>query len=262
MAGTVLALGEEVNNVEVGDRVLATVKVGGLAERVRTRANRLIAIPDGIAPVEAAAFLYAYGTAQHALKDRAGLASGETLLVLGAAGSVGLAAVELGARYGATVVAAASTEEKLALCRDYGAGHTINYETDDMRHRIRDITSGAGVDVVLDVVGGAYSEAALRSTAWGGRYLVVGFASGVIPSIALNLPLLKGSSVVGVYWGASIARHPQRHARNVAELTKWWGEGKLRPHIGATYPLSAAPKAMRAVGSRATTGRIVVRMSD
>jgi NADPH2:quinone reductase len=182
--------------------------------------------------------------------------------VLGAAGGVGLAAVELGAVMGATVIAAASTDEKLELCREYGASMTINYATEDLKTRIRELTGGVGADVVYDAVGGPYSEPALRSMAWEGRFLVIGFASGEIPKIPLNLTLLKSCDIVGVFWGAFVGRERARHRENVAELMKWWSEGKLRPHVSSTYPLERAGEAIRELADRKAKGKVVVTVVE
>ena len=258
VAGTVSEVGEGVTGICVGDRVLGSTGWGGLAEKVVLDARSVIAVPDGIDLLHACGLLYAYGTAYHALVDRALLQPGETLLVLGAAGGVGLAAVELGAVMGATVIAAASSKEKLELCQDYGATMTITYATEDLKTRMRELTGGTGADVVYDPVGGPYSEAALRSTAWNGRFLVIGFAAGDIPKIPLNLPLLKGCSVVGVFWGAFAGRQPQRHRQNIAELLRLWKEGKLRPHVSSTYPLERAPEAIRELADRKAKGKVVV----
>jgi NADPH2:quinone reductase len=258
VAGTVSQLGEGISGIRVGDRVLGSTGWGGLAEKVVLDASSAIPVPDGIDLTHACGLLYAYGTAYHALADRAGLRSGETLLVLGAAGGVGLAAVELGAVMGATVIAAASSKEKLELCQDYGAAMTIDYATEDLRTRVRELTGGAGADVVYDPVGGPYSEAALRSTAWDGRFLVIGFAAGDIPKIPLNLPLLKGCSVVGVFWGAFAGREPERNRHNVGELLRLWKEGKLRPHVSSTYPLEQAAEAIRELADRKAMGKVVV----
>jgi NADPH2:quinone reductase len=258
VAGTVSQLGEGVSGIRVGDRVLGSTGWGGLAEKVVLDASSTIPVPDGIDLTPACGLLYAYGTAYHALADRAGLRSGETLLVLGAAGGVGLAAVELGAVMGATVIAAASSKEKLELCQDYGAAMTIDYATEDLRTRVRELTGGAGADIVYDPVGGPYSEAALRSTAWEGRFLVIGFAAGDIPKIPLNLPLLKGCSVVGVFWGAFAGREPERNRHNVGELLRLWKEGKLRPHVSSTYRLEQAAEAIRELADRKAMGKVVV----
>jgi NADPH2:quinone reductase len=260
VAGVVSAVGEGVTGLKNGDRVFASTGFGGLAEKVPVAATGAIPVPDGIDLVHASGFLYAYGTSLHALQDRGQLQPGETLLVLGAAGGVGLAAVELGVVMGATVIAAASTEEKLELCRQYGAKHTINYAEDDLKTRIREVTGGAGADVVYDAVGGPYSEPALRATAWNGRFLVVGFAAGDIPKIPLNLTLLKGCSVVGVFWGSFAGREPQRNQANTDLLVQWWQEGKLNPHVSETYPLEEASTAIRRLADRQAKGKIVVTM--
>jgi NADPH2:quinone reductase len=258
VAGVVRAAADDVEGVRVGDRVFASPGWGGLAEQVVVAATSCVPVPEGIDLVPASAFLYAYGTSHHALKDRAALQAGETLLVLGAAGGVGLAAVELGAQMGAAVIAAASTDEKLALCRERGAAMTINYSTEDLKTRVRELTDGRGVDIVYDAVGGPYSEPALRSTAWNGRYLVVGFAAGEIPRIPLNLPLLKQCSIVGVFWGAFVGREPERHWRNVEELLELWRSGAIRPHVSATYPLERAGEAIRELADRKAQGKVVV----
>jgi NADPH2:quinone reductase len=262
VAGTVSAVGSDVTStsptLRVGDRVLASPGWGGLAEKVAVDARSAIKVPDGIDLVHASSFLYAYGTSHYALKDRGELKPGETLLVLGAAGGVGLAAVELGAAMGASVIAAASTDDKLELCREHGASMTINYATEDLKTQVRELTGGAGVDVVYDPVGGKYSEPALRSTAWEGRFLVIGFADGEIPKIPLNLALLKGCSIVGVFWGAFVGREPQRHRENIAELLDWWKQGKLHPHVSNTYPLERASEAIRELADRRAKGKVVV----
>ena len=262
IAGVVRAVGPGVEGLRVGDRVFASPGWGGLAEQIAVDARSLVPIPDGIDFGPASAFLYAYGTSHYALKDRGRVQPGETLVVLGAAGGVGLAAVELGALMGATVIAAASSDEKLELCRDYGATKTINYATEDLKTRIRELTGGVGADVVYDPVGGPYSEPALRATAWEGRFLVVGFAAGEIPAIPLNLALLKGCDVVGVFWGAFVGREPERHRRNVEELVEWWRAGKLRPHVSSTYPLDRAAEAIRELADRKAKGKVVVTVAD
>jgi NADPH:quinone reductase len=258
VAGVVSSVGAGVDGVTIGDRVLASTGWGGLAEKIAVGAGPLIPVPDGMDFGAASSFLYAYGTSHFALKDRARLQPGETLVVLGAAGGVGLAAVELGALMGATVIAAASTDDKLKLCHEYGASMTINYGTEDLKARIRKLTGGVGADVVYDPVGGQYSEPALRSTAWGGRFLVVGFAAGEIPSIPLNLTLLKGCDIVGVFWGAFVGRFPEHHRRNIEELMGWWRDGKLRPHVSSTYPLDRAAEAIRELADRKAKGKVVV----
>jgi len=258
VAGTVSALGDGVDGLAIGDRVFASTGWGGLAEKIAVGAGTCLAVPEGMDAVHASAFLYAYGTSHYALKDRADLKPGETLVVLGAAGGVGLAAVELGAVMGATVIAAASTEEKLALCREHGATGTINYTDEDLKVRIRELTGGKGADVIYDAVGGPYSEPALRSTAWEGRFLVIGFAAGDIPRIPLNLALLKGCQIVGVFWGAFVGREPERNRRNVEELMGMWRDGKLSPHVSETFPLERAGEAIRALADRKALGKVVV----
>lgn len=258
VAGVVQALGDGVTGYAVGDRVIAATTWGGYAEEVLAEAGRLIPMPAAMDFPTAAAFTLTYGTSHHALKDRAQLQPGETLLVLGAAGGVGLAAVELGKAMGARVIAAASSDEKLALCTAHGADATINYAREDLRARIKELTDGRGIDVVYDPVGGDLSEPALRSMAWNGRFLVVGFAAGRIPSLPLNLPLLKGCSIVGVFWGAFTRNEPARNAANLQELLLWWSEGRLKPHVSAVYPLERAVDALNDLVQRRVQGKAVL----
>lgn len=258
LAGTVSAVGDGVDDLAVGDRVAAMIGWGAMAEQVAIPAPAAVKVPDGVDLVDAAAFLMAHGTSQYALVDRGALQAGETLLVLGAAGGVGLAAVEIGAMLGARVIAAASTDEKLELCRSRGATETVNYATEDLRARLKELTGGQGVDVCYDPVGGDLSELALRSMAWEGRFLVIGFAAGDIPRIPLNLTLLKGCSVVGVFWGAFTAREPGRHRANITQLLAWLAEGELRPHVSATYPLEQAAAAITDLEQRRALGKVVV----
>jgi NADPH2:quinone reductase len=258
VAGVVRVVGPGVEGVTAGDRVAASANTGGLAEQVVVDGRDLVPIPDGFGLTEAAGLVCAYGTASHALQDRAALGPGETLLVLGAAGSVGLAAVELGALLGARVIAAASTADKLALCRQYGATDTINYHDEDLKARVRDLTGGVGADVVYDPVGGALAEPALRATAWNGRYLVIGFATGEIPRLPLNIPLLRGCSIVGVLWGSFAQRFPQDRRRHVEQITGCWRSGRLRPYVSATYPLERAPEALADLAGRRALGKVVV----
>ena len=258
IAGEVKAVGEGVTHVRPGDRVLGSPGWGGFAEELVIDQTRLIPIPAKMDFVSAAAFMFTYGTSHYALKDRAQLAPGENLLVLGAAGGVGLAAVELGHVMGARVIAAASSDEKLAVCREHGADEVINYTTEDLKERVKALTGGAGADVVYDPVGGPFSEAALRSTNWNGRFLVIGFAAGEIPKIPLNLVLLKGCQVVGVFWGSFTARDPAGNRANVAELMRWFEEGKLRPHISATYPFERAAEALQDLAQRRVKGKVVL----
>src|SRR3954463_543843 len=250
LAGVVKEVGPEVKNVKPGDKVIAFTTYGAFAEEVKTEAARLIPLPKGMTYETGAAFLLTYGTSDHALRDRAALKAGETLLVLGAAGGVGLAAIEIGKILGARVIACASTDEKLAVCREHGADETINYATEDLRERVKALTAGSGPDVVYDPVGGAYTEMALRSIAWRGRLLVVGFAAGEIPKIPLNLTLLKGCSMVGVFGGDFTRREPQHFAEAMARLGGWYAEGRLKPHISATFPLERAADALALMAAR------------
>ena len=258
LAGVVAAVGEGVTTVRAGDRVMAITGYGAFAEAVKTDARRLLPIPPGMDFPTAAAFGLTYATSEHALVDRGALKSGETLLVLGAAGGVGLAAIEIGKILGARVIACASTDDKLAVCREHGADETINYATDDLRERIKTLTTGAGADVVYDPVGGSYTELALRSIAWRGRYLVIGFAEGQIPALPWNLPLLKGASIVGVFWGDFTRREPQHFAEAMLRLGRWYAEGRLKPHISATFPLDRAPDALALMAARKVTGKVVL----
>lgn len=267
VAGVVKEVGEGVTNVKVGDRILASAGWGCFAEEVLLEANRAIPIPDAMDFPTASAFLMTYGTSHHALKDRAHIQPGETLLVLGAAGGVGLAAVELGKVMGAKVIAAASSEEKLQVCRDHGADETILYpggpdldkaQMKALSEEIKKLTGGKGADVVYDPIGGDFSEAALRATNWEGRFLVVGFASGPIPKIPLNLALLKGCQIVGVFWGAFVARNPMGNEENIKELMELFGSGKIKPHVSKTYKLTETAQALKDMAARKVKGKIVI----
>jgi NADPH:quinone reductase len=258
VAGIIKETGEGVTGLLPGTRVLATPGFGGYAEEVVADAARVFAIPEQMDFTTAAAFPITYATSHHALKDRAQLRAGETLLVLGAAGGVGLTAVEIGKLLGARVIACASSEEKLALCHKYGADALINYASGDLRERVRELTAGNGVDVVYDPVGGAFAEPAVRSLGFQGRYLVIGFASGEIPKIPLNLVLLKITSIVGVFWGAYSQARPEHNAANMAELLGWYAEGRLRPHVSGTFPLSGYRDALDAVTGRTVQGKVVL----
>jgi NADPH2:quinone reductase len=256
VAGIVSALGAGVTQFAVGQRVLALVNLGGFAQSVVADAAATLAIPDAMDFATAAGFMLVYGTSLHALaKGR--LRAGETLLVLGAAGGVGLAAVEIGAALGARVIAAASSEEKLALARAHGASIGINYATTDLKAELKRLVPD-GVDVAYDPVGGALTEAAVRGLAWRGRLLVIGFAAGNIPKLPLNLLLLREAEAVGVFWGAFTKRHPAEHVRNVSQLMAWFAEGKLRPHIGARFPLARTQDALALVMGRGAHGKIVI----
>jgi NADPH2:quinone reductase len=258
LAGVVKEVGPDVKNVKPGDKVIAFTTYGAFAEEVKTEAARLIPLPPKMDFSTGAAFLLTYGTSDHALRDRAALKAGETLLVLGAAGGVGLAAIEIGKALGARVIACASTDDKLAVCRDHGADETVNYATEDMRERIKSLTAGKGVDVVYDAVGGPYSEPAFRSIAWRGRLLVVGFAAGDIPKLPLNLALLKGASIVGVFWGDFARREPKAFAESIQQLGRWHAEGKLKPHVSQTFPLAKAVDALKMMAARQVKGKVVL----
>ena len=257
-AGVVKEIGEGVTIVKPGDAAIALTTYGSFAEEILVQEAECIPLPDGMDFKLAAGFTLTYGTSYYALKDRAQLKSGETLLILGAAGGVGSAAIELGKLLGARVFACASSSEKLAACKQLGADEVINYETEDLRERIKQLTSDKGVDVVYDAVGGKFSEPALRGIGWNGRYLVVGFAAGEIPKIPLNLTLLKGCSIVGVFWGAFMRRERAIAARNHVQLMTWLKEGKLKPLISATYPLAQAPRALQDLIERKATGKLVL----
>ncbi|MGJ4859902.1 NADPH:quinone oxidoreductase family protein [Labrys sp. La1] len=262
VAGIVVSVGLGVEYLEIGMRVLGFAGIGGYGEQVALDAGRVFPIPAEMSFVEAAGFLITYATSHHALKDRAQLKAGETLLVLGAAGGVGLTAVELGKQMGARIIAAASSDEKLALCRTHGADETINYAREDLRQRIKALTDGQGVDIVYDPVGGAMTETAVRSLALFGRMLVIGFAAGDIPQIALNLLLLKQSALIGVFWGAFARAMPERNAGNIAELMDWFAKGRLKPHISAQYSLDRFDEALDLVMERAVKGKVVLVMGQ
>ena len=256
-AGVISELGEGVTDWAVGDRVIISGSHGAFAERISKRADEIIALPEQMDFITGAGFLTAYGTSYYALKQRAELQSGETLLVLGAAGGVGLAAVDLGAALGATVIAAASTDEKLDLACRAGAQQRINYSTESLKDRAKELTAGKGVDVVYDPVGGDLAEQALRATAWDGRFLVVGFAAGEIPRIPLNLCLLKSNAIIGVFFGAWIQREPAAYRTNIAELFALHAKGKLRPRVTKTYALADYVEAFATLTGRRAQGKIV-----
>jgi len=258
LAGVVKEVGAGVQGVAPGDKVIAFTTYGAFAEEVKTDASRLVPLPENMDFVTGAAFLLTYATSDHALRDRGALAEGETLLVLGAAGGVGLAAIEIGKALGARVIACASSEDKLAVCRGHGADATINYVAEDLRERIKALTDGRGVDVVYDPVGGPYTEPAFRSLAWRGRHLVIGFAAGEIPKLPLNLALLKGASVVGVFWGDFARRQPKEFAQSIRQLSRWYAAGKLKPHVSQTMPLEKAAQALKLMAARQVKGKLVL----
>ncbi|MGK0317015.1 MAG: NADPH2:quinone reductase [Saprospiraceae bacterium] len=260
IAGIVKAVGQKVKHLKVGDEVFGFTMTGGFAEEVIVPAKTVFPKPPNMEFPTAASFLLAYGTSYHALKDRAKLQKGETLVVLGASGGVGIAAIEIGKIMGARVIAAASTSDKLAVCKDHGADEVINYNTEDLKSRIKELTDGKGADVIYDPVGGDYAEPALRAIAWKGRYLVVGFAAGEIPRIPLNLALLKGCQIVGVFWGAFATKDPMANMTNSMELMQYFVEGKLKPRIHATYALKDTPTALQEMMDRKVKGKSVIVM--
>ena len=261
VSGVVTQVGADVKHLQVGDEVFGFVIQGGYAEEVAVPADVCFKKPKPMDFSVAASFMVAYGTSYHALKDRAQLQSGETLVVLGASGGVGLAAVELGKLMGAKVIAVASTEEKLELCKEYGADAVINYTKEDLKNRIKELTDNRGADVIYDPVGGDYAEQALRGIAWEGRYLVIGFAAGSIPKIPLNLTLLKGCAIVGVFWGNFAMKTPKKNLENTQQLMQWLAEGKLQPHIHKVYPLAEAKQALEEMMDRKVKGKVVIQCS-
>ena len=259
-AGVVQAVGAGVSSLEVGDRVCGYLGWGCARELVAAKAEVWVKVPAAVSDAAAAGLGVTYGTAIHGLKDRAKLQSGETVAVLGASGGAGLAAVEVARRLGAEVIAVASTAEKLAVCRERGAAQTIDYATEDLKQRLRDLTGGRGVDVIYDCVGGDHAEAALRSIAWEGRFLVVGFAAGTIPKIPLNLLLLKNCAMLGVFWGEMTIRQPALQRANMREVLGWVAAGDLAPHIHASYPLSQIGLAITSLDRREVKGKVVVTL--
>ncbi len=257
-AGVVQAVGEGVTHLRPGQNVACLSGTGGFATHVIAPAALCMPLPEGFSHVDAAAFIMIYATSHHALIDRAQLKAGETVLVLGAAGGVGTAAIQIAKAQGARVIAAASTEEKCALCLSVGADAVINYGQENLREAIKALTEGRGPDVIYDPVGGEYTEPAFRSIAWRGRYLVVGFAAGPIPALPLNLPLLKGASLVGVFWGDFAKREPRNNAAMMAELAQWYAQGKVKPVIDRTMPMSQLKAAYAHMGSRGVMGKLVM----
>ncbi|MHB0765708.1 NADPH:quinone oxidoreductase family protein [Stutzerimonas sp. NM35] len=259
--GVVAAVGESITHLKAGDRVMALTGWGGFAEQVAVSGQNVLPIPAEMDFTTAAAFGMTYGTSMHALKQRANLQPGETLLVLGASGGVGLAAVEIGKAMGARVIAAASTTEKLEVARNAGADELINYSETNLKEQLKALTNGQGVDVIYDPVGGTLFVEAFRSIAWNGRMLVVGFAAGgEIPALPANLPLLKGASLIGVFWGAFAQRQPHDNAANFRQLFAWYAEGRLKPLVSQTFPLEQAGKAIDTLGQRKAVGKLVVQV--
>jgi NADPH2:quinone reductase len=257
-AGIVEAVGEKVRDLKAGDRVLATTGHGSFAEAVIADAGGVYKIPDSMSFELAAGFPITYGTTYHALVDRGRMKKGEVLLVHGAAGGVGLNAVELGKVLGATVIGTVGSDEKAAIVKQYGADHVINYSTESIKDRVKELTGGNGADVIYDAVGGDAFDQSLRCIAWDGRLLVIGFASGRIPEAPANMALIKGCSIVGVFWGAFAAREADKNRANFAALFSLFEQGKLKPHVSATFPLTQVPQAMQALLSRKTTGKVVI----
>ncbi|PLX38302.1 MAG: NADPH:quinone oxidoreductase [Hyphomicrobiales bacterium] len=258
MAGVVESVAEGVEELKPGDRVVGYLRWNCCREKVVANEEDLVVLPDNVSFEEAAGIIVTYGTTLHALEDRAELQPDETLAVLGASGGVGQAAIEIGKLLGARVIACASSDDKLAFCRKFGADDTINYASEDLKQALRDLT-GEGVDVIYDPVGGDYSEAALRAMAYGGRFLVVGFAAGDIPRIPLNLVLLKGGDIRGVFWGESIVRAPEDHQANIRRLLGWVASGELKPHIHAVYSLEETGKALEEIAGRRVKGKVLVK---
>jgi NADPH2:quinone reductase len=257
-AGIVEAVGDGVTHLKPGDPVAALMGSGGFATHAIVKAAQAMPLPAGFPLRDAAAFAFTYGTAHHALVDRAALKPGETVFILGAAGGVGTAAIQVAKAAGAIVIAGVSIDAKCELCLKIGADHAVNYATSSLRDALKSLTGGKGPDVVLDPVGGPLAETALRGIAWRGRYLVVGFADGQIPALPWNLPLLKGASIVGVFWGDFVRREPQANARMLGELAAWYAQGRIRPVIDSVLPLSALPQAYERLAQRAILGKIVL----
>ena len=256
-AGVVRAVGAEVTGIGAGTRVLVFCGMGGYAERVVVPATMAFPIPESMSYVDAAGFVVTYGTSYHGLVDKAALGPGETLLVLGASGGVGLTAIEIGKALGARVIAAASSPDKLAVCRDHGADELIDYAADDLKSRVRELAPN-GVDVVYDPVGGDHAQVAVRALAWGGRYLTVGYASGDIPRVGMNRLLVTSGALHGVLWGAWAKRNPDRNAENMRRLFDWYDQGRLRPHVSETFPLAEAAAALNVVMGRRARGKVVL----
>ena len=259
-AGVIESVGAGVTDLKVGDRVVASCGHNGAREKIALPASSIVKIPDNLDFDRAAGIVIIYGTALHALEDRASPKPGETLAVLGAAGGTGLAACELGKLMGLKGIACASSDEKLEFAKGHGAELTLNYSKEDLKEGLRRLTGGKGVDIIFDPVGGTYAEAALRSIAWEGRFLVIGFAAGDIPKMPLNLALLKGCDIRGVFWGAFAMRDPKANAAHVAQLFRWWDEGRIAPRISATFPLTRAGEAISAIAERRAIGKLVVQL--
>jgi len=258
LAGVVRAVADDVTTFKPGDKVIAFPQTGAFGQQIAVPVQALMPLPPGLDFATAAAITLIYGTSHHAVADRAALKAGETMLVLGAAGGVGLAAIEIGKALGARVIAAASTDEKLEVCKAHGADAVINYSREDLREAIKNLTDGKGPDVIYDPVGGEYTEPAFRSIGWRGRYLVVGFANGEIPRLPLNLTLLKGASLLGVFWGEFVKREPKASLAAMRQLMGWLQEGKIKPLVSARYALADTPRALNDMAARKVTGKVVI----
>lgn len=258
ISGTIKEIGKGVTHLKIGDNVMYGAVFGGFSQEVRAKAKDVFKIPPTMDFITAASSMLTYGTSYHALVNRANLQQGETLLVLGAAGGVGTAAIQIAKVLGATIIAAASTEEKLVFCKENGADFTINYSTENLKDKVKELTNGKGVDVIYDPIGDKFAEPALRAIAWKGRYLVVGFAAGEIPKIPLNLVLLKGCQIIGVFWGAFVKNEPQQNAENMMTIVKWFAQGKLKAKIHGEYPLEKVIEAMHAMTNKEVKGKIVL----
>lgn len=262
VAGVIIAIGNKVKNLEVGMRVLALCGWGGFAEEVAVESNRVFEIPPQMDFISAAGTLYNYGTSYYALNQKAGIKQGESILILGAAGGVGLAAIELAKLMGATVIACASSDDKLQVCKSKGADFVINYQEEDLKKAVSAITNNKGVDIVYDAIGGPMSEIALRLMAWNGRYLVIGFASGVIPQFPVNIALLKGCSIIGVFWGSFAEKEFAENRKNMAELIQWFSSGKVQQHIHKIYSLENAAEALTGLLNRTVIGKAIVKIGN
>jgi NADPH2:quinone reductase len=257
-AGVVEAVGDGVSGFKIGDRIAALTGTGGFATHVNLQARLALPLPDGFSDEDAAAFICTYATSYHALMQRAALRAGETVLVLGAAGGVGTAAIQIAKAAGARVIAAASSQDKCQRCREIGADASIDYSQEDLRQAIKTLTDGNGPDIIYDPVGGTMAEPAFRSIAWRGRYLVIGFAQGTIPSLPLNIALLKEASIVGVYWGEFAKRDPQQNAAMLGELVQWYLQGRIKPILDRVLPMAQLPEAFARMGSRQVCGKVVL----
>lgn len=260
IAGTVESIGPGVSGVAPGMRVCGYMGSGGAREKVAIKADVLVPVPDAVSDEAASGITVTYGTGMHGLRDRGMIQKGETVAVLGASGGAGLAAVELAKLMGARVIAAASSDDKLAICQQHGADAVLNYASQDLKQGLRDLTDGRGVDVIYDCVGGDYAEPALRSMAWGGRFLVIGFAAGSIPKIPLNLTLLKSCAIVGVFWGEAAQRDPAGHRANMAQVLAWVADGRLKPHVHARYPLERTAEAIKSLETRQVAGKVILTL--